>query len=524
MQPFAVIDCETDPFAAGKVPTDFVWGFYDGTRFAYFWKSKCAFHRYLHAYKHPVYAHNGGRFDFFYMLRCEDCGEPILDGKGKVKIINDRMAVLSAGAAEVRDSWLLCPTGLAAYKKDSFNYDYLLPENRERRKSEILSYLETDCRYLHELLASFFETLGGGKRPLTLPSAAMSCLRSIQGIKVPESSDSFDAKFRSFYFGGRCEVISGGIHNGHFGCWDINSAYPKAMRDIEHPWGTGYVESKWIPDRPEVLARSFFIIDAVSNGCLPRRDPNADALVYDRDGMERTYFASGHEIMAGEDTGTLSVRRCHSSITFIQGMRFDGFVDHFWAMKRDATDPARRYTAKILLNGLYGKFAQDPSRFADWYFLPDKPKDKPVRKVFQLGPHFIVGVPPTRQTYYNVSTAASITGAVRAQLWRTICSSKQPLYCDTDSLFAAELGGNVGNMLGQWKHEGDFHRIAIAGRKLYAAFSANGTCKLASKGCRLTPMDVVRIAEGDTVEWRAEIPTYSLSRGIHFQKRRIRRT
>lgn len=524
MLPFAVTDCETDPFRAGQVPIDFVWGFFDGTRFAYFWKRKCAYHRYLHEYEYSVYAHNGGRFDFFYLLKCEECGESILDLKGKVKIVNDRLATLTAGKASVLDSWLLCPTGLAAYKKDTFNYDFLLPENREQRKSEILSYLEADCRYLWELLASFFETLGHRKRPLTLPSAAMSCLRDIQGLKVPESNDSFDARFRPFYFGGRCEVIRGGIHTGHFSCWDINSAYPKAMRDIDHPWGTGYVESSWIPDRPEILHRSFFVIDAVSDGCLPRRDPEADSLIYDRDGVERTYFATGHEIMAGEDTGTLRIRRCRASVTFIQGMRFDGFVDHFWAMKRDASDPAKRYTAKILLNGLYGKFAQDPSRFADWYFLDERPEDKPVKRLYQLGGNYIVGVDPIRRTYYNVATAASITGAVRAQLWRAICGSKDPLYCDTDSLFAADLCGNVGNHLGEWKHEGDFQRIAIAGRKLYAAFSSKGDCKLASKGCRLTPLDVVRIAEGDTVEWSAEVPTYSLSRGIHFQKRRIKRT
>ena len=38
-----------------------------------------------------------------------------------------------------------------------------------------------------------------------------------------------------------------------------------------------------------------------------------------------------------------------------------------------------------------------------------------------------------KDSFYNVATAASITGFVRAFMWRAICDSEEPLYCDTDS-------------------------------------------------------------------------------------------
>ncbi len=56
--------------------------------------------------------------------------------------------------------------------------------------------------------------------------------------------------------------------------------------------------------------------------------------------------------------------------------------------------------------------------------------------------------------FYNVAVAASITGYVRAYLFRAIKNCSGLLYCDTDSLaFTGKHSLAVGNDLGAWDHE-----------------------------------------------------------------------
>ena len=63
--------------------------------------------------------------------------------------------------------------------------------------------------------------------------------------------------------------------------------------------------------------------------------------------------------------------------------------------------------------------------------------------------------------FFNLATAASITGFVRAKLWRAICECDRPFYCDTDSLIVNMKGASRlfhsgllhDNMLGKLKLE-----------------------------------------------------------------------
>jgi hypothetical protein len=82
------------------------------------------------------------------------------------------------------------------------------------------------------------------------------------------------------------------------------------------------------------------------------------------------------------------------------------------------------------------------------------------------------------QAIYNVATAASITGAARALLMRGIntCNStgSKVLYCDTDSMFTFGLPKALETVkdktLGKWNFEAKGKIIALAGKKQYALF------------------------------------------------------
>ena len=113
MRKFGTADCETDPFLFGRVPEPLIWGFYDEEGFKYFYDTK-EFLEYIREYDGIIYMHNGGKFDFYFLL--DD-----LDPQETIMIINGRIAKMKIGKCEVRDSFLLLPVPLSAYQKDEID-------------------------------------------------------------------------------------------------------------------------------------------------------------------------------------------------------------------------------------------------------------------------------------------------------------------------------------------------------------------------------------------------------------------
>src|SRR5208283_1967851 len=94
---FAVADCETLPFKRGRKITEaYVWEFWDGETRFYTYSTE-EFVEYLKDYKGIVYAHNGGKFDWHFVL-------PYLEAYEDIMIINGRIAKVKLGNCELRDS------------------------------------------------------------------------------------------------------------------------------------------------------------------------------------------------------------------------------------------------------------------------------------------------------------------------------------------------------------------------------------------------------------------------------------
>jgi len=146
------VDCETDPFKHGRIPEPFIWGAYDGKDFWDFTDTDefCDWLADQYAY---VYAHNGGKFDFHFILDRLDVGE-------KIKIINGRLADAKLGKARLRDSINLLPFSLAAMNKEDIEYWKMETGCREIYWDEIREYLYWDCRHLHHYLTEFRKRFG----------------------------------------------------------------------------------------------------------------------------------------------------------------------------------------------------------------------------------------------------------------------------------------------------------------------------------------------------------------------------
>lgn len=526
-RPILTLDFETDPFKYQRRPKPFAGGVYDGKDFFSVWHKTQTAEKLV---KHLdtlepsiIYIHNGGRFDLHYLQQYLD---------PDMRIINGRIVECRLHQHIIRDSYAIIPVPLKAYKKDDIDISKLELDVREKHRDEIISYMRGDCVYLHELVSAFIEEFGDFT---TIASAAFAQLKKFHDITPGNSF--LDSVFRTDYFyGGRVECFKSGIINEPFKIYDVNSMYPYVMANCLHP-----ISKEWDVKRTIGPKTNFVCVEGTNTGpygCFPVRK---------RDGgitcsVERGIFnVSIHEFNTALDIGWFKPDRIIRTFDFDESGCFDRFVEHFYSARLHAKsidDLLHVLFYKLILNSAYGKFAQNPLNFADWCITGPQEMMPEPWQLHILRDERIYNVwkrSTSKYVYHNVATGASITGAARSVLLRAISRARQPFYCDTDSIVCSGL--NEGRLndssLGAWKLEASGTGLAIAGKKLYACFDGNGTTsigpetecvKMASKGGKITPAQILEICDGNEVKYFNQAPTFKLDGRTTFVKRTFRKT
>ena len=540
-------DCETDPFKKGRIPAPFVWGLFDGEHFTYYENAE-DFIRVVSELNAICYFHNGGKFDYHYLF---EYFEPY----SEILIINGRIAKFKIGRCEFRDSYNIIPVPLKSLEKDDFDYSLLEKDIRYKTDNwrKIIKYLQNDCTYLHKYVMEFIDQFG---LSLTVAGVAMKQWQKISGRKPPRSDADYYNSMAAYYYGGRVQCFKTGIVETPFSVYDINSAYSWGMLS-EHPIGlTRTILAGDIEHDDPNYGASFFTVRAVSRGAFPYRAKDG-SLYFPSDNEVRDYRVTGWELQAARDTDTakiIDIIECHKYLEYCD---FSDFVNHFFEKRRiakESGDKAGDVFNKLVGNGLYGKFGSNPDEYESNMIVPGdclsalvsgaiKSKNRVCRFSGELGPWLLSArdLNEEETRFFNVATSASITGLVRSHLWRSICRCgiENVLYCDTDSISTVDFpNGDIGSELGQWKLEGEFIRAGFAGKKLYIMESAPQNTgkvfykedgkfkryKIASKGAKLSEVQLWRIAKGETVLYEPENPSYSVHNGIAFVNRNIKST
>lgn len=546
------VDCETDPAMHGRVPVPFIWGVYDGKQFFYF-RSTRDFVEWIQTQNVIAYAHNGGKFDFMFLLQYLTAT--------RAQVINGRIVKMNIGKAQLRDSYSIVPEKLATFGKDEIDYAKMESNVREDHMPEIISYLKTDCVSLYNLVATYREVAG---TRTTIASNALAFAKKL-GIQPGKSSWRYDNDMRRFFHGGRCQVFQPGIHK-QLRVIDIHSAYPFAMMQ-DHPSGTDH---KHITPREFLrLPRSekqicLLRLSCFSNGAFPLRTKTGLDFPVDKG----EYCVTGWEYVAAMELDLLRDVEFHEIIWHEGRVNFAPYVNHWYEKKRSTnkkTDPINYTIAKILMNSLFGKMAQDISRYYDYKIVPagtficdDYQKQPYSDDCANCGDRhdnhgWLVDVEyenvevfsrsalwkyeqkygedwKGRLLYNNVSTGASITGFTRAHLLRAMhgVGFQNVMYCDTDSIIcksSADLRRiKFSDALGDWADEGTAEYGGFGGKKLYALKMTDGSEKIASKGAKLTFAEIMSIVNGETVQNRASFPSFSIAGAPSFVVRNIRRT
>lgn len=508
----AVVDCETDPFDHGYLVKPFAIGFETPETYIDFWGADCVeqFFAYLATCKerYVIYAHNGGKFDFFFFLK-------FMAANTSPRIINGRLVQIFFGGQEFRDSYAIVDIPLAKFQKDEIDYAKFRADCRETHKEEIRHYLKTDCHYLYQLVTEFHKRFGD---KLTAAAAALQVLNSFHGFERI-TSDAIDEKFREYYFGGRVQCFETGLLRPNPGKrWlvvDRNSMYPAAMKECLHPISATYELNDCITDKTD-----FATIIAHNRGALPSRAENG-SLTFDVPYGE--FHATIHEIRAGLETGTLDIEKVVCAWEFDRKSTFAEFVDYHYPLKAKAKfdkDKLSEIMYKLILNSAYGKFALNPRKFKSWKLTLGEVPEPLASEYYpdgwtqhsNNGDFYIWERPsPRRGGFYNIATAASITGAARANLLRNLSNASRPIYCDTDSIICEGFNGWLHETeLGGWKVEADGDFAAIAGKKLYAIYDGEKVLKKASKGCTLSGEEIIAICNGAEVIYRNPVPSFHL--------------
>jgi DNA polymerase elongation subunit (family B) len=510
------IDCETDPFLYGRIPEPFVWGAYDGRRFRS-WRSTAAFARWLANQDAVAFAHNGGKFDFFYLLEYVENGE--------IFIINRRMARLRIGRCELRDSMLIIPIALGKYKKDEMDYTTFERPVRESNMAGTLRYLEGDCRYLYELVSTFIDE--HGIDTVTIGQGAVNAIRGKCALPKIETSEQYFKNMRKFYKGGRVQARVG-EYSGPIYDYDISSAYPSAMKTGPLPWGGvfEYTEINRPAKKERINLAGFYNIVGKSDHFFP-------VLVHGKTQYPKItgeFSVTGHELKMAVEAGFTG--RVISRLIPETCTDFHEFVDYYYARKRKYNrDDPEYWIAKLLLNSGYGKFGSNPT---DWenYLLSEwghehEHDGEGYTLVGRLGGRPLISRPlqGREMRWLDIAVAASTTGAVRARLFPAMdqCGLENIIGCDTDGFLSLHPLPNSWlerSGLGAWELEEVWDRAWIAGKKMYA-LQKGDKIKVRSKGVRLTKEQIVQLVKGEKVTHQRDNPTYSMTRGIHFISRTI---
>lgn len=562
MLPIYTLDFETDPFVHGQVPKPFLCGFYDGLMFRQF-DSIEKFLAFLDSgLIEPgiIYAHNGGRFDFFFLLEAFE-GRTMIIGSRIVrafKPIGDGKRRFDKGECfEFRDSFAIMPFPLAQYRKDKIDIQLLHKKVRHLHMEEITKYLEGDCVYLWELCMGFQREFGDYKTIASAAFAQLSTFHKYETLPLKQ-----DEQIRSkYYFGGRVQCFEKGIINKPVEIYDVNSMYPFVMDSYFHPVTWFTLEDTrihgWNPDgtfNDEKLKTFFLTVEGENFGAFAQRQKNG--------GVEFTapvgvFHTTIHEYLVAIELGLFKPHRIVTTLNYNDYSRFHLFVDHFYRAREKtkldfknhskdcagcAMQPpemcamgsdihAHNLYYKYILNSAYGKFGLNPENYFNWRIT--KTEDIPAGEDWQLdsltmGKYYVWKQPnQLRWNVKNIGTAASITGAARSVLLRAIANSGSVLYCDTDSIICQGFaGGTVDDkQLGAWKLEGAGVSCAIAGKKLYAVFNSEDACiKHANKGVNITPDEIRAAANGENIFWVNDAPTFKRDGSATFLSRTVRMT
>jgi len=300
-----------------------------------------------------------------------------------------------------------------------------------------------------------------------------------------EGDDKKTMLGRKSYFGGRTECFKIGTFTGKFYLIDVNSMYPGVMINNSYPVKTcGSSLYITVDELPQLMDKYCLTIDCILN---------TDQPMYPKIINKRTCFPIGRfraYLSTPEIINALSlghIEKVNKVVMYEKETIFKDYVSYFYELRssyKKAGNKIYADFAKLLMNGLYGKFGQS---FKCWEESELDKTGTPHTRFeydFQTGKRIYImeiGGKVFKSEFQQESRdsfpaiAAHVTAYARLLLYNTLLyiGRKNVYYCDTDSLLLNETGylrikNNLDNSrLGLWALKASYDKIIIRGNKDY---------------------------------------------------------
>lgn len=365
----------------------------------------------------------------------------------------------------------------------SKNIDYNIPIEYPI-SSEMINYCIRDCEIVWDALFEFFQMVGDIR--LTQASLSMSYFRRHHLQRNIVYNTRLVKYFFNSYYGGRTEAFKVGTVNA--AVYDVNSMYPDQMINSKFPDTRKLKRSSHLP------INSFMHILDNYEGCalihVTHKDHFFGFLPYKYD--KKLLFPTGSfstwvnfpEIRLALEYGVIEIKDVQECI-YAEPCKspFKSFINTLYDLRKNCDNELQRTIYKLLMNSLYGKFAQRINTESRYIKNMQIQIDEIIKAqksglfikldVFNADRMDCFLVTQRRKvlepSFSIPSYASYITSNARVKLLRFLLENENnlPVYCDTDSAFF-NIDPNIedSNELGEWKKE-DKTVTFIRGLKSY---------------------------------------------------------
>jgi hypothetical protein len=513
---FAVFDIETykwiNPYAVG---------FYDGEKYKIFCGKTCIYdfikNVITHKYRtYTIFAHYGGKFDFNFIaevIKTLDYDfKMIFQGSSCLQIkvyhhkegktegrkirdktnFNDSYALLKFSLDKLTKNFDVEHKKLNFMKdkktKNDYEYLYELYKQNDKR---FFDYLKNDVLGLYEVITKFIEMIekNNGTMGLTIASTSLKTYqKGFLNHSITVCEKELNDEMKKAYYGGRTEIVKMILPSDNYFCYDVNSLYPFVMFNNEFPISKPIKINN--PKKENILndcGITFCKIES-PNLYIPLLPIHftinkTNKLIYPIGKFEGVW--DNHFLRKALKLGyKIDIKKMY---IFKTDFIFKEFVKKFFELKRKSKKDSPDYVlAKLMLNSLYGKFAQNQE---SEIFMK-------IKNIVDLSKYDIVDCLDNDYNIFRVKTESKgnfhipqisihVTTLAQLKLYdyieKILELCKILGYYDTDSLFTnAKL--NTSSRLGDLKLEYPFKKGYFLLPKTYCIIKNNNENYIRAKG------------------------------------------
>jgi hypothetical protein len=441
-----------------------------------------------------MYAHAGGSFDMTYVFEyLNKVRNP--DITVEACMLGSSAAIVTIKKGRNRwhflDSFRLIPTSLAKIAtwfgtsklKDETTNVFYAP------LGELATYNEQDCRILHRAIMFFQEVLMdlGGQMQKTVASSALMLFRMAHLDREIQTSAAVNEIAQKAYIASRVEAFSMHAENGEY--YDINSCFPYAMT---FPQPGNYLCTVYgIPDDDSLyLANVRVKVPEMDIPPLPYVRANRKERRIFHPVGEWDAWLTQADVKLALEAGA-QILKVREVMLFEPFNGLSEYANSIYALRKAAEDEGYKQVLKILLNSLYGKFAEQSLKRklilnppAEFFDIPEYETSGNGTGRRMISPGIWELIERREVSHAHVPISANITAISRGLLTRYLWEAPKVYYCDTDGFIVP--GGvqyPTSNELGALKHEKSIRNALFVQPKLYAyQYAASGEYTVKAKG------------------------------------------